>query len=69
MKGLEDTYIEMSQSRLQIRIKCFDVRSIYFDVNGYSDKPTDMKPNFDELKVMAQGLSNSRVLPRLSLHW
>jgi hypothetical protein len=40
---------------------------VRFDVNSYGNKPADMESGFDELRIIGQGLSNSRVVPWLSL--
>jgi hypothetical protein len=59
VKGFENTYIKTSQSRLQVRIKRFDVRTIRFGVNGCGNKLVDMKSGFDKFRIIDQGLGNS----------
>jgi hypothetical protein len=58
VRELESTYVKMSRSRLQVRINSLDVCLVRFDVDGYSNKPVDMKSGFDELRIIGQGLSN-----------
>jgi hypothetical protein len=58
VRELESSYIKTSQSRLQVRIKRFDVRLVRFGVDCCDNKPVDMESGFDEVGIISQGLSN-----------
>jgi hypothetical protein len=54
VKGLKDAYIEMGQSSLKSIIERFGVCLIRFGVNDRRDKPADVEPGLDKLKVVEQ---------------
>jgi hypothetical protein len=55
---LKDAYIEPSQSKFQVHVERLDVCKVRFGVHCRGNKPTDMEPGFDELRIVSEGLGN-----------
>jgi hypothetical protein len=64
---LEYAYVKLSQSRLQVWVKCLGVSSVHFSVYDDGNEPPDMDLEFDKLRVVGKGLSDWRILSRLFL--
>jgi hypothetical protein len=54
----ESAYTKPSQGRPYVSIKCVPVHAVFFGVHRHIDESANVEPNFNELWVIVERLSN-----------
>jgi hypothetical protein len=60
MNYKSSTYVDPSQSRVQVGLKCFNAGAVLLGIHRGSNKPTNVEPNLDKVWVLCEGFSYQR---------